>query len=201
MTLKKKLTMAVALVLIIALAIAGTYAYLTSTPDKVTNTFTIGKLAITLDELEVDEYGVAADNATRSNAGNEYKLMPGHNYKKDPTIHVQPGSEKCYLFVKVEDGLANIEADTKIADQITGNGWTLVTGETNVYWKAQDAVAADATDPVDVLVFSDFTLTTDAIADTYANAKIDITAYAIQQDGFDSAAAAWTASGWATSNG
>ena len=49
MTLKKKLTMAVALVLIIALAIAGTYAYLTSTPDKVTNTFTIGKLAITLD--------------------------------------------------------------------------------------------------------------------------------------------------------
>ncbi len=197
MTLKKKLTMAVALVLIIAIAIAGTYAYLTSTPDKVTNTFTIGKLAITLDEAKTDVDGVAVTPAERG-TGNEYKLMPGHTYKKDPTIHVQPGSEKCYLFVKVEDGLAAIEADTKIAAQITVNGWALVTGETNVYWKAQDAVAADATNPVDVPVFAEFTLTTDAIAETYASAKIEITAFAIQQDGFANAAAAWTASGWAT---
>ncbi len=191
MTLKKKLTMAVALVLIIALAIAGTYAYLTSTTGTVKNTFTIGKVAIKLDEAKTDVEGVADTTADRVQ-GNEYKLMPGHTYAKDPTVHVLKDSEACWVFVKVVDGLAAIEDTTTIANQITANGWTALSGVNNVYYKQQDAVTADT----DLVIFENFKIKTDADTSTYGDATIEITAYAIQQDGLTTAAAAWTAGGF-----
>lgn len=46
---------------------------------------------------------------------------------------------------------------------------------------------------VDYPVFGSFTLKGEADVDAYANAKITVTAYAIQADGFADAAAAWTA--------
>ena len=190
MSIKKKLTMAVAVVLIIAMAIAGTYAYLTSTPAAVKNTFTFGKVVITLDEAKVKDDGTVDGNSRV--AANTYKLMPGHSYTKDPTIHVESGSEACWLFVKVEDGLAAIEADTTIAAQIANNGWTALNGVDNVYYKSQAAVTADT----DVAVFGSFTLKSDADVASYGNADITITAYAIQADGLETASAAWTAGGW-----
>ncbi len=186
MTLKKKFTLGFALIMLLALAVMGTYAYLTSTPDPVENTFTFGNVEITLDEAKVDEDGVL-DGDSRV-AGNEYKLMPGHEYVKDPTIHVDADSEDCWLFVKVEDGLAEIEADTTIEDQILANGWTALSGEDGVYYQ-EWANGDDA----DVPVFGTFTLTTDAPVSDYGEAKITITAYAIQADGLDEAADAWAA--------
>ena len=44
-------------VLLVSLSVGATLAYLTSTTETVTNTFTVGNVAITLDELDVDEYG------------------------------------------------------------------------------------------------------------------------------------------------
>ncbi len=185
---KKLIIVSVALVLVVCFAVGMTIAYLTSTPGPVTNTFTVGKVEITLDETDVDEYGAAVSGADRVTA-NEYLLIPGHNYTKDPTVHVQPGSEACYVFVKVEDGLAAIEADTTIAAQIAANGWTEL--ETGVYYKTQAKVASDAS-AVDLTVFGSFTLKTDADVSGYADAQIKITAYAIQQDGL-TVAQAWAA--------
>ena len=113
--MKKKLMTVLALVLVIALSVAGTYAYLTS-QDSVTNTFTVGNVAITMDEADVNEYGeklnnqgtvaVEGDTLAARVAGNEYKLVPSHTYVKDPTIHVGANSEDCYLFVEITNGLS-----------------------------------------------------------------------------------------------
>ena len=88
--MKKKLMTVLALVLVIAMSVAGTYAYLTSQAE-VKNTFTVGKVAITLDEAKVNQWGVAIAGVDRVN-GNTYKLRPGHEYTKDPTVHFQAKS-------------------------------------------------------------------------------------------------------------
>ena len=189
--MKKTMTAVLAMMLIMAMTVAGTYAYLTST-DSVTNTFTVGKVAITLDEAKTDAYGVADTTVARVKA-NEYKLIPGREYDKDPIVHVAVGSEACYVFVKIENGIAAIEDTTKpIADQIETNGWTALAGETGVYYKEQDAIPENG-NAVPLPVFESFTIKADADVSTYGDAKLIITAYAIQKDGIINAAAAWAA--------
>lgn len=202
--MKKKLMTALALVLVIAMSVAGTYAYLTS-QASVKNTFTVGNVAITLDETDVNEWGAAITGADRVTE-NTYKLMPGHEYLKDPTVHVAANSEACYVFVNVEDGLNAIEVNDmssdnsedwtpNIANQITSQfGWTQLTEANgnkvaNVYYKE---VAATKTD-VNLQVFNGFRLTDNANTSAYGSASITVTAYAVQKDGFDTAAAAWSA--------
>lgn len=184
----KALVLAVCAVLLVATTVFVTMAYLTSKTETVNNTFTVGKVGITLDEAKVDEYGKPIQNANRV-IGNAYKLIPGHEYTKDPTVHFAAESEASWLFVKVEDGLAAIEADTKVAAQITANGWTALDGVTNVYYKAVSANTSDSA--VDYVVFRTFKLTEDAAVENYSGASIKITAYAVQKDGFDTAIAAW----------
>ena len=191
--MKKTLTVVIALVLVVVMSVAGTVAYLTS-QDAVTNTFTVGKVEITLDEAKVNAYGDAltGEQAERV-AANTYKLIPGHRYTKDPTIHVGADSENCWLFVKVENGLSAIEdSSATIAAQLTENGWTLVDGTANIYAYENSVSAND-----NVPVFGSFKLAGTADVANYANAKIDVTAYAVQADSFDTAADAWTAAGLA----
>ena len=189
--MKKTMTAVLAMMLIMAMTVAGTYAYLTST-DSVTNTFTVGKVAITLDEAKTDAYGVADTTPARVKA-NEYKLIPGREYDKDPTVHVEAGSEECYVFVKIENGIAAIEDTTEpIADQIETNGWTLLPGETGVYYRVQAAIPENG-NAVPLPVFESFTIKADADVSTYGDAELIITAYAIQKDGIINAAAAWAA--------
>lgn len=94
--MKKKLMAVLALVLVIALSVAGTYAYLTS-QQEVVNTFTVGNVALALDEADVDN---STPNADRDTA-NSYKLIPGHTYTKDPTVTVLDKSEAAYVRMKV----------------------------------------------------------------------------------------------------
>ena len=200
----KKKTIALALVLVMAFGVTmgGTFAYLTST-DEVVNTFTVGNVKITLDETDVDEYGVEIEN-TDPVKGNEYKLIPGHTYMKDPTVHFGAKSEASYLFVKVVNGISAIEADTveggyqDIDAQIKAKGWTALTNVDGVYYKEVPANTTDSA--IDYPVFDSFKLADDAnIADEqadYANAKITITAYAVQADGMEDAADAWTKAGF-----
>ncbi len=204
-SIKKKVSLVLALVLAVAAGVAGTLAYLTSTTDEVENTFTVGNVKITLDEAKVNDAGVpvdADDKVLEAGAdtvrvkANEYKLMPGHEYTKDPTIHVDKDSEDCWVFAKVENQLTAIEDATTIADQMTAKGWTLVTGTTNVYAYKEVVKAND-----NVVVFDGFKIkgdanVTDEEAD-YANKTINITGYAVQADGFDTAAAAWAAGNFA----
>ncbi|MCI6821569.1 MAG: SipW-dependent-type signal peptide-containing protein [Clostridiales bacterium] len=183
---KKKvfLTVLCAAALVVA-SVLGTMAFLTS-KDKVNNTFTVGKVAITLDEAKVTDMGAPVAGADRVKA-NTYKLIPGHNYTKDPTIHVAAGSEDSWIFIKVENGLTSIINTPTIESQITDNGWTALDGVTGVYYKEYTS-AATATD---LAVFGAFKIKDDADVSTYSNAKIDVYGYAIQKDGFDTAAAAW----------
>ena len=189
--MKKTLTVIIALVLVVVMSVAGTVAYLTSRAT-VTNTFTVGNVAITLDETKVDEYGVAitGEQAGRVTS-NTYKLIPGQPYTKDPIVHFQPDSEASWLFVKVENGISSIEADDNpIAAQIVANGWTALTGEEGVYYKKVDANTTSVA--VDYAVFGSFTLKGDANVADYDGKTIVVTAYAIQAAGFNTAEAAWT---------
>lgn len=191
---KKKVILTVlCAVLLVVGSVLGTMAYLTSTTATANNTFTVGNVAITLDEAKVNDDGsvVTGSDAGRVTA-NTYKLIPGHTYTKDPTIHVASGSEACWLFVKVENGIADIEAngvnDNTIAKQMTANGWTLVSGQNNVY-----AYRTTVNAGTDVAVFGSFKINGNADTSSYQNASIKITGYAVQADGFSTAADAWAA--------
>ena len=203
MKARKILVSLAALALVAAISIGGTLAYLTSKAD-VTNTFTVGNVAITMDETDVDN---STEGATRDTQ-NSYKLLPGQTYTKDPQIHVTTGSEDCYLFVTVDNLISGIEAtNNNVAAQMAENGWVNagVEGKTNLYVYvgteegASDpkAVAAGA----DVDVFKTITIdgnVNNATLASYAGKTITVNAYAIQAEGFSGKTAAeiWAATGF-----
>ena len=184
---KKTLLMLACAVMLVLVSVMGTMAYLTST-DTVTNTFTVGNVAITLDETDVDNSTADADRDKE----NAYNLLPGHKYTKDPIIHVAANSEDCYLFVKVEDEIAEIEDAKTVATQMSELGWTAVKGETNIF--AYNSIISKSASAQDVKVFNDFTIKGDVNNTTLAGYKgktIKVTAYAVQAYGFTSAEDAW----------
>lgn len=191
-TKNKALLLALCAVSLVTASVLGTMAYLTDN-KMVTNTFTVGSVAITMDEAKVNTDGTPVENADRVTE-NSYKLLPGHEYKKDPTIHVDANSEDCYLFVKVENGIADIEADgSKVADQMAANGWTEVNGQTGVYVKMKDGALQTVKGNENVKVFE--TLTIDGSVngtqlDQCKTKNITVTAYAVQKDGFEGKTAA-----------
>lgn len=189
-TKSKALLLALCAVLLVAASVLGTMAYLTS-QDEVTNTFTVGSVTITLDEAKVNTDGTYVTDKDNRTDKNDYHLLPGHSYIKDPTIHVDANSEDCWLFVQITDEIAAIQDADTIATQLAAKGWTLVAGTTNVYAHEDIASAGD-----DVVVFETFKIKGDidntALTD-YADKTIKVIAYAIQADGFDTAAEAWDA--------
>lgn len=108
-TKTKALLMSLCAVLLVAASVLGTMAYLTDSKD-VKNTFTVGNVAITLDEAKVDDNGNAIDKQGKRVTnladaervpGNAYKLLPGHTYTKDPTVTVLKPSVASYVRMKV----------------------------------------------------------------------------------------------------
>ena len=216
--MKKKILVACLCVALAVLTIAGTtLAYLTS-QDKVTNTFTVGNVKMTMDEAKVNTDGTLvyeADNTTPVARVNEntYILSPGHTYVKDPIVHMNAVSEDSYVFIKVENGLGVLEASdagyTTIAAQITANGWKpLMNGTTavaDVYYQEDTKNQTDR----ELEVFANFKIADNAntlknandqfIWDTITDANkinVNVTAYAIQKDGMTSAYDAWTKGGF-----
>lgn len=197
---KKALLLALCAVLLVAATVMGTMAYLTA-KATVTNTFTMGNVAMTMDEAKVnvngepvDEDGKAVDlKDARRVIENTYKLMPGHAYTKDPTVHVAANSENSWIFVKVDNQISAFESKAtdyvNIAAQIEAKGWKEL--EAGVYYK-EYTTAATMTDYV---VFENFTIDSGAEKVTSwgsaTNEQVVITAYAIQKDGFPTAADAW----------
>lgn len=138
---KQILLVAVAMILVSAISIAATFAYLYDDSETVRNTFTIGKIDISLDEAKVNIYGQPVDesgNVLNSVADaprvleNEYKLIPGRTYVKDPIVHVSDDSELCYVLVLIfipyaiervikYDSLPDDSED--LVQQIVQNGW------------------------------------------------------------------------------
>ena len=142
-TKSKALLLTLCAVLLVAASVLGTMAYLTST-DTVTNTFTIGKVEIKLDEAKVNANGIPVEGAARV-TGNSYKLMPGTTYTKDPTVTVLKGSEDSYVRMKVTFNNAKeiiaLCTDPEFADEVTGteNAFPLIrmvnyTDTAELYW-------------------------------------------------------------------
>lgn len=174
-----------AVTLLVGSAIGGTLAWLTSKSDSLVNTFTIGNVAITLEET----------------TGNDYKVTPGVPVAKDPKVTVTAGSEACWVFVEIQesedwpDGLTYEPAA----------GWTQLTSEAGVYYRD---VASDSSQNQDFYVLAGddkhpngIVKVDEDITSLDANTKLTFTAYAIQQEGFndsgksdsENAAAAWKA--------
>lgn len=209
-TRSKALLLTLCAVLLVAATIFGTMAYLTST-DTVTNTFTVGKVNIKLDEAKANPDGSLVANADRVKA-NSYKLLPGHTYSKDPMVTVLSGSESSYVKMTVTFSKAN-ELDaifapdganlTSIFNGYDAANWIAkgntkdATANTRTYefWY-KEAVAAPTADVALDALFDSITvpgeITNEQLA-TIEGMTIAVNAYAIQADGFADAAAAWAA--------
>lgn len=195
-------------VLLVCGSVFGTLAYLTSKTDVITNTFTFGGVIITMDEAKVNENGEADTSAQRV-IENTFKLMPGKSYDKDPTIHINPISEECYLYVKVVNGIAELEealdnSKPTIQQQMEQYGWKEVAGQGNIYMyvstgtaKVDTGVAVKPTDTNcgkagDFRVFEKLHIAPSITGFTEFNgATIKITGYAIQKEGFSDGVDAW----------
>lgn len=188
-TKTKALLMSLCAVLLVAASVLGTMAYLTDSKD-VKNTFTVGNVSIDLDEAKVNTDGTVVTGADRVKT-NSYKLLPGHTYTKDPIIHVDANSEDCYLFVKVDNQIAAIEADenTTVAAQMAAKGWKAVEGKDGIYVYVGTTAAPVAVKANDnVTVFEQLVIAGTVNGDTlkaYENKTITVTAYAVQKDGFE----------------
>lgn len=209
--MKKKILVACLCVALAVLTVAGTtLAYLTS-QDKVTNTFTVGKVAIKLDEAKANTDGTLVEGADRVQE-NSYKLMPGHTYNKDPMVTVLAGSEPSYIKMTVTFSKAN-ELDaifaptganlTSIFNGYDATKWIYkgntkdATADTRTYefWYKETVGAPTADVALDAL-FDSITVPEDITSEQLANIAgmtITVDAYAIQADGFADADAAWTA--------
>lgn len=108
---KKTLLTVMCAALLVVASIAGTMAYLTDT-EQATNTFTVGKVYIDLDEKNVDGDKDSEGDTPERDKQNDYHLLPGHTYEKDPTVTVKAGSEKSYVRMLVEVQNINKLKDT-----------------------------------------------------------------------------------------
>lgn len=95
-TKSKALLLALCAVLLVAASVLGTLAYLTST-DTVENTFSVGSVSIKLDEAQVNKDGTYVNGHDTRVKANEYHLLPGHTYFKDPTVTMDAKSEAAYV--------------------------------------------------------------------------------------------------------
>lgn len=209
-TRSKALLLTLCAVLLVAASVLGTMAYLTST-DEVTNTFTVGEVKIKLDEAKANPDGSLVANADRVKA-NEYKLLPGHTYNKDPMVTVLSGSESSYVKMTVTFSKAN-ELDaifapggadlTSIFNGYDAAKWIAkgntkdATANTRTYefWYKETVCAPTADVALDALFDSitvPGTITNEQLA-TIEGMTITVNAYAIQADGFANAEAAWAA--------
>ena len=206
----KALLVVACALLLVAASVFGTMAYLTST-DTVTNTFTVGKVNIKLDEAKANPDGSLVANADRVKA-NSYKLLPGHTYNKDPMVTVLSGSESSYVKMTVTFSKASaldaIFAPTGAELTSIFNGYDAAnwiykgntkdaTADTRTYefWY-KEAIGAPTADVALDALFDSITVPGTITGDqlkTIEGMTITVNAYAIQADGFANAETAWEA--------
>ena len=175
----KAFTAMLALTLVLAAywAVGGTAAWLAAKSEPIASTFTFGDINITLTETDHQE---------------QIKIIPGVDIPKDLKVTVQANSVDCWLFVKVE------EAGTFVPDKVTysiDDGWTKGNGAIpeGVYYREVKGVTADEVFPVlkdDKITVSN-TLTKEEIQNI-TDPTLTFTAYAVQKEGINTAADAWT---------
>lgn len=171
---KKSLALVLALALMVVGAVGGTLAWLTAKSDVVTNTFTTSNITVKLEETEGEDV----------DGGKEFKMIPGCTIKKDPKATVVTGSEKCYLFVK-------LDKSTNFGDFLTytmAKGWQELDGVNGVYYRVVDGTENQFDTPYSVLENDQVTVNgnvtkeqmNDMDAGKIAKPTLTITAYASQ---------------------
>lgn len=204
--LRKALMLVFSAMLLVAISVGATVAYLTST-GEVTNTFTVGNVQIILDEAPVDENGKKTDGERVIE--NNYKVYPNGTYDKDPTVTVKAGSEESYIFMAVKpETLAALKTAFpvgKYPDFYAGelflleklvdwqkDAWQSIAFEENgtyifQYKEAVSTVGAAGDKKLEPL-FTKITMPEEMTNDELAalqNLKINIGAFAIQTDSID----------------
>ena len=176
----KAFTAMLALTLVLAAywAVGGTAAWLAAKSDPIASTFTFGDINITLTETDHQE---------------QIKIIPGVDIPKDLKVTVQADSVDCWLFVKV------VETGTFVNGKVTysiDDGWTKGNGAIpeGVYYREVKGVTADSVFSVlkdDKITVSE-TLTKADIQNITDEPTLTFTAYAVQKEGINTAAEAWT---------
>lgn len=188
----RRIAMTVALVLVVALAsIGGTIAWLTDSTDEVTNTFTAAGI-----DIDLTETWNTDTNKDNVNDAWTAQLVPGKEYPKDPVVTVKDTTDvDVYLFVKFEENANPSTYLTYTSTLTAANDWTQGDG-TNIPATVWYRVVktTDRTKSWNLLEGNTVTvkdsLTKEQIA-AATGVELKYTAYAIQTEGFATAAAAW----------
>lgn len=107
--MKKSVIIILTLSVVLLLVAGGTIAWLTA-QDSVTNTFTVGKITISLTEPEWSE--------------NNNKIYPGAEIPKNPTVIVKANSENCYVYIIIDNKINEAVANSVTLD--IKPEWTLI---------------------------------------------------------------------------
>ena len=198
----KTLVLVLSLVLVMGFVVGGTLAWLTAETDEVKNTFTYGDINITLDEADVNDEDNDSNTTERVTSQSTYKMIPGTTLSKDPTVTVEKGSEACWLFVKVEKS-TNFDS---FMEYSIAEGWEKLTTDDGslVYFRS---VASSESDQKFAVLKDNQVEVKNEVKKDQLNAldtnedgtkedpaeypTLTFTAYAVQKEGFVTAAAAW----------
>lgn len=214
MTKKRFVAILLCVTLVALAAIGATFAYLTDT-KTVDNTFTMGNVAIKLDETNVND--PTGDRVT----SNAYHVYPGAVVTKDPIVH-NTGKNAAYIRATVnvsnwmnlcaayypESGFEftkpGYEKSLELLVGTLGEGWSVVgveAGDTfaigqfdaKFILKYDGALASGADTTA---MFQTVTIPAgidNASADAGSFSSVKVVAQAIQADGFDTWEAAFAA--------
>lgn len=171
-----------ALTMVVGCAVDGTVAWLVSQSESSVSTFTLGDINIELAEEPGSE-------------SQPLKIIPGVEIKRSLKAKVFPGSEACWLFVKVEGTNWPAKVSYSVAEGTSG--WTALSGYPGVYYRevpAENAKWGVGYDVTGVVAVSKEL--TKAEVNSIASGtqpQLSFTAYAVQRDGIGDAATAWAA--------
>lgn len=178
-----------ALTMVVGCAVDGTVAWLVSESESSVSTFTLGDINIKLTEAEAESQPL--------------KIIPGVEIRRSLKVTVDPNSEACWLFVKVEEtnwpDLKKTDGTTRKVSYSVNvpNDWKALEGNPGVYYRevsAEDAKTGVEYDVNGVVAVSKEL--TKAEVNSIASGtqpQLSFTAYAVQRLGIDDAAAAWAA--------
>lgn len=183
-----------ALTMVVGCAVDGTVAWLVSESESSVSTFTLGDINIKL---------------TGESESQPLKIIPGVDIKRSLKVTVDPNSEACWLFVKVEgtnwsyfpdaNGTAKVSYSVDVQ-----NGWTPLSSYPGVYYRevsAEDAKTGVEYDVNGVVAVSK-ELTKAEVNSIVSGTQpqLSFTAYAVQRYSFEDAAKAWEAANPAPAN-
>ena len=188
---KNILTTLVACILVAALAVGGTLAYMTASDGKVTNTFTFAN-GISVDLFERKPEPVADEKIETGNQETGWKyenVVPGQDLNKKPEVKVRT-SVDAYVFVKLSGFTANV---ISLPENSLSSNWTAVDGvdeHGNGTYVYKSVIPGTGTVVETALgeIFTTVHVGAQATAEQVNAAQIGIQVAAIQATGFTNAA-------------